>query len=749
MTPIQFHSIEEALAMPRSAHFRIAHDQGRFRAGDEQSFYSRIAPDPHLTFDVSNNAVLVNVGYDGSLKYVTVFRGDYRADPGKRWAGVWVYRDFTKYGPYSFALRLGDTEVEPAHSELPYTSSLLGNVFPITEFVCDGLSVTVLTYTPISRDGAVRPRGVVYGAFVRNDSDVQRSGSVVLPHTADDRNVASEPGEAGLRAFRSLPVRLLGREDTPADVPFELEPGESIWLPVLIHAYGEPVYEQVNDIGSVSWLSSTWSYFRSMTGTLRMPGDPFTAEFFERAVHQCIGCIGMDASGRVNGSNWGTYPPTTQVWMKDLYYSLLPLGMLEPDMFRRGMLWFSDYSVRPPGADYEGGVTHSLSNALSPVMMAGLYYACTGDRHFFAERRELVERLAFILEEVLRSRPDTNVWLFSSRFISDGLSYSDYHVGSNICAWYAFSSFARVLREAYGHKARADEYERIAEWIREAIDDKGTADGPFGRQYVEGVNRDGSVPWMGHEGEESDTTLMPFYGYLSYDDPVYKNYTRFAMTEHNPAYSPVTRGIKWGSTLDPLPVQATYPGYITGFANVVDRESMVGVDGWFTRIRQLTDVDGSIWWWPYASTTPKYGVPARFNITGKSGWASGLFVCLFVTQILGLSYDAPRRKLQFRPFSPSSNFTWHGFRLGHGRFSVGLTREPKRTEVRVTNENDHSVTVDLELAVEDDGPTRILANGREYGGTVTRGRFLGAATLKLTETLSPAEERVYTVGENG
>ena len=48
--------------------------------------------------------------------------------------------------------------------------------------------------------------------------------------------------------------------------------------------------------------------------------------------------------------------------------------------------------------------------------------------------------------------------------------------------------------------------------------------GPFGPQFIEGDFRDGHAPQMISDGEESDTTLMPYYGFLPYDDATYLNY---------------------------------------------------------------------------------------------------------------------------------------------------------------------------------------------------------------------------------
>lgn len=746
---IDFGTVKEALSQPKSRNFRISFKDGAYSAGDSVSFYSTIGPDEHLTYDISNNKVLVNMGYNGALKYVTIFREDYLCDTGHFWPGVWVNRDFTKYGPYSFTLRLGKEIIRLAECKWNYTTSLLGNIFPITEFTGDSLKATVLCYTPISGNGEIRPRGVIYGLFLENISDCRLGGSVLLPKMFSPDNVSANVTEAGLKCYSDLNMNLLDHYDKKTEVDFNLAPGQTIWVPALLYSYGDPTLKEIDSEGSLYWLNSTWSYFKSMTGDLIMQEDDFTAEFFERSIYQCYESIGMDGKGNINGSNWGSYPPTRQIWMKDMYYSYLPFFMLEPEFFKKGIIWFTEYSLRPKGVEFEGGVNHSISNALTPALMGGLYYTCTGDKDFFLQNPKVIERIKYILETLLETRKDKGVWLFTSKFISDGLSASDYHTGTNLCVWYSFKSFARILNEVYLEEKLSKYYNMIADRIREAIETHNIINGPFGKQYIEGTNSDGSVPWMGHEGEESDTTLMPLYGYLDYDNPVYKNYTQFAVSEHNAAYSPVTKGIKWGETLDPLPVPATFPGYITGFVNSVDAGTMAGENGYFTEIRKLTDVDGSLWWWPYRGQSGQlqYGKPMRMNITGKCGWAAGLFAGMFINQILGLRYDAPTTTLSFRPFSPSSSFTWNNLRLGSGNFSVSYLKQGNEIEVEITNHNDYNVILQLEIILQGSNDEKVYMNEKEYNKEIGKGQFLGMNTVKISEALLVQEKKKIRVIE--
>jgi hypothetical protein len=742
MTFTQFQTIKEALASPKSKQFWISCKDGKYEAGNETSFYSKLEPDEYLTYDISNNKVLVNVLYNGTIKYLTIYRSDYYCDTGHFWPGVWVHRDFTKYGPFAFSIQIGKEVFEPGSGKWPYRTSLLGNIFPISEYTGEQVKATVLTYTPISEDGETRPRGVIHGMLVENISNERIRGSVHLPKLFTKDNVPSKTIEAGLPCYRDVGMSLLDRPDKKMEVEMDLAPGQHLWVPVLLYAFGDPTLEEIEAKGSLGWLNSTWAFFKGMTGSLMMPEDDFEAEFFERCIQQCFELIGMDGDDQINGSNWGTYPPTMQTWMKDMYHSLLTMPLVEPSMAKKGILWFTKYCLRPKGAEFEGGASHSLGISLAPAILAGLYYTNSGDKAFFLQHPEIRERIQMILEDLLKTRADDSVWLFSGKFISDGPSIGDFHTGSNVLTWYAFKTSARILDEVYSETELAKDAQRIAEKIKDDLDRNNIIDGPYGKQYIEGKDVDGSIPWMAHDGEESDTTLMPFYGYLDYDDVAYRNFARFAMSEYNAAYSKVTRGISWGETPEALSVKATFPGYITGLANSTERASMMNEHGTMTEIRKLTDVDGSMWWWPYAGENPEYGKPARMNVAGKCGWAAGVFVGLFIDQFLGLKYDAPTKSLRFRPFSPASDFRWEDFKLGAGRFSAGYREYPGSVEAWITNQNPAGIRIRMELILKGKGEVKkVLVNEQESGILYSNGEFLNRKTvifeseLKIGETI--------------
>jgi hypothetical protein len=439
--------------------------------------------------------------------------------------------------------------------------------------------------------------------------------------------------------------------------------------------------------------------------------------------------------------------------MKDMGYTTLPFHALDPELCRRVLLWYLDKSVRRDGDKVfeghalRGGVTYSIANSLTPVVMAGLYYRTTADRAFFAAHPEVITTVRELLDELEQTRI-TGTYLFPSDWVSDGPARGDYHTGSNVVAWYSFSSAALLAGDILGDPALASRYAGLASKIAADIRESCIAAGPRGPQYTEGVFRDGR-PILDHDGEESDTTLMPFYGFTSYDDPAYQNHARVAMTAANRYYRPHTGGIEdstWMNPADNPGIHATFPGYITGLAGVRTAEEMNGPDGRLSIIRRLTDVDGSIWWWPYRYDT----VVRAFEISGvnvgKSGWAAAVFVMHFVSQVLGLRYDGCTRTLHFQPFSPASPFTWTGLRMGNAWFSAGCVPGDGFRECFVENLNPHGVDARVSVILPAGaGAREISVDGSRTGVRPEAGTFFDSDTVTVALELAPRARRVVRV----
>lgn len=209
-----------------------------------------------------------------------------------------------------------------------------------------------------------------------------------------------------------------------------------------------------------------------------------------------------------------------------------------------------------------------------------------------------------------------------------------------------------------------------------------------GLQFLTDVNHDGTITLRMHDGEESDTTLLKYYGYEAGDRTTH--YGQFSSSDENPTYSKLSRGIKWGNQSG-----ATFPGYISILNGADNVENWSGENGRFKELERLADLDGSWWWWPYKVGAPT-GDVTRMNSCGKCGWASGIFYILFITEFLGINYDAPNKHLTIHPKEFIGNFFWEDFHIGESRFDIKVTDQ----HIHITNKNNYSITVNQHAVKE-------------------------------------------------
>lgn len=739
--------------------FNVTVENGHYSTTNEESYYGKKLPDETFSYDVSNNKVLANLDEFGTVKLISFYRNSYIADDIP---GVWVCKDFGQAGPLSFGLEVDGKKISLKTGELKAESDLMDNLFPRVVFTGKEYQATILAYAPVSRDGKERMRAIIYGIYVENKADKVLEGRVILPEFSPDRNAA----KSDYFTMPEVSGKAIECEVKDKAVEFCLLQETGIWVPVILYAPGENEdVKEIEDKGSIFWFQETNAYFRNILGRLSMPEDEMTASIFERAVYQGISSVGMNRSGEVSGSNWGTFPTTKQIWMKDMFYSYLPLSILYPSYFKQGCLWFLENGIRPQGARYQGGIAHSLSNSLTSVLMGGIYYETTGDKEFFLkERPDVFPRFKEILEEVCRMQTDECA-LISTIWISDALALGKYHTGSNVCAWKAFSAMSKIAEKVYENQTLAKEYKEKSDAIYRDIEKYMTIDGKYGKQYLEGIGglteeektsyalnhydveyvdqakvfypdiiEGDKVNLVMHDGEESDTTLMPFYGYKSYDDEIIRNYARFTASTENPTWGTECRGIKWGHESG-----ATFPGYSTAFLGVVDKESMNGERGYMRELKRLADLDGSWWWWPY-KVAAKTGDVVRLNCCGKCGWASGVFASTLMTQILGITFDGSERKLSFRPFSPGSSFHWENAPIGIGKFDFSYEAGEERKMVKVLNKSSFPVKTDFEVLTEN----TLICGKTKKAIACQEGTFLGKRTAKFSCIIKPGEEVILS-----
>ncbi len=722
---------EGFLSGPQAKSFWIEQRDGHKRTGDALSRFATNTDYRELTFDIGNNKVLANVGMHGEIKTLTIYRDSYRAacNPAGGWPGVWLAKDNSSFGPYAYALEAGGATNDLAKVDWDFHTGLLDNLFPLTELrdPQHRFTVKLIIYAPVTADGGQRLRGVIYGLLLANQSSNTLTGAVVLP-----RLFASGRDKGNLSWAQFDPFDFeIGRADAPSftrRVPFDLAPGGRLWVPTVLYMPGEPTMTEVNQRGSCQWLEETHQYFRHLLGRLTTPADPFIGEFAERQVMQAFWAMAMSGTDTLAGSNWGSYPATRQIWAKDCFYSCLPFMARDPALARKMILWFDEFGVRQPGEVVAGGLNHSISLSVASLVLAAHYYDQTGDAEFFHKHPEFKGKWTKLLEALLASRQDPGVWLFPTRYISDGRLDCDWHCGSNVAVWRALDGWARLLREAYGDTATADHFTQAAARVQAAIRAKMVISGPFGPQFIEGVNRDGTVPRQTSDGEESDTTLMPFYGFLPYDDATYLHYMQFSMSTNNVQYVAATRSINWGSG-----VPATAPGYNKGLCAAVEREALFGEQGYFTEIRRVTDTDGSVPWWPYQNSQR---LAVRRAYPGKAGWFAGGFDTVFKSRFLGVSYDAPKHIFHFAPLASTGAFEWQDLPMGAEVFTVSFQPGAEGAQATFQNSTRHAVTLQVRLPARQAG-ARLLANDRVMTGA--HARYLEQEVVDATVPVAAGE----------
>ena len=687
--------LADLLMQPAEPLFRFRRCGDDISFGDSHSGYQNSPVDDRLTFDVSNNHCLINQGVNGALQQCAFYEASHAVDHA--WPGLWVQAERKRSSACQYRFTLEGVEMQPGSSAVPVETSYIDGSIPVTNFRHGQTQISIFSFAPMSADGSQALRLGVYGAWVVNK--------------------ASEP----IRFVASFPRTELvttwfldGASVGHSTHAIDLDPGQGVELITCVQPHGdEEALAALRGQSTAAWLEQTIEYYRRLTGQLEMPEDPFTAALMKRSLIQCANCITLDPDGEISVVNFGAFPAGKGVNIKDSIYPFYPLAATNPGLVQKGIRYLLRHGVRPKGsvshtlgweyegktsATYAGGISHSLGNTVGGIMLAGLYYRATADHSYFQSQPWIKQRINELLLAVIPTREDPDIWLFPSIFISDGYSLGDYHTGSNICAWFAFTWAARIIGEVYADPELSAYYQGIAAQIHAAILERCVIEGPFGVMFNEGMTKEGIAPFLYHDGEETDTTLSGFYDFLSMDDPRLQRFIRFAFTEHNPGFHQQSKGIIWQRYGDDAPIQpfgvinsyATFPSYITRLAGCSDEESMVGSDGAMTLIRSLTDANGALWWWPYSERADDSVLQRQ---PGQCGWATAVLVALLQSDFFGIKYCAPERLLTFQPFSPSSSYRWKGIRFGASVFDASFARSADGFAARLSNPNNHSIRV--------------------------------------------------------
>jgi len=645
-----------------------------------------------LSFDVSNNAVLANLDEHGFVRRMAVSSGLIPVyETGL--PGVFVNKDFQ-----SVEGRIGvDVSLADGRAIEHEDADLLDNLIPRVTARSGQVTVTKVAFAPV-RSGR-SPRGILLLVDIVNGGDEDVTVTAELVSAAAPVAGSTNPEARFL---------VVDGEAERADAVQELHvaAGASVNLAaavVLSEQDDAQEWEALAGTPPLEALEETLRHLRRRYGRLSIPEAPYYAELFERSAELArqVSLIGPD--GRLAGSFWGSDAnDRPDVWMLDLYYSAFPLAQLDPQLCRTTINLFVDYGL-PPAAwgnyaaadeghplDDVDAVSHSVGNATAALALAGAHLAANGDVGTFADDSAFLDYGIRVVELLFASRRDGEA-LFPSIFISDGPSRGDFHTGSNIKAWFAISSMARILASVPEQRERAAAWAAEAERIRLAIIELCRGRSVRGAEYFEGVNRDGS--WvLGHDGEETDLTLASVYGFTDIDDEGILNHAARAFTRANPYYVPETGGVSW---LDFRFHGPTFPAYIHALAAADSEAALLPP---LEAIRARTDLDGSVWWWPHLHEETD---PARvLRGPGKCGWAAGALVAKFVHDVVGLRVEAAANRLRFAPFSPWS-FSWKDARVGAFEIAVSYQADSASRTASVRNEGATELEAEIEVLLPD------------------------------------------------
>jgi hypothetical protein len=682
-----------------------------------QSFYNEATEhSSELSFDVSNSQISASIDRSGDIRRACICCGVEALPAEKIKGGVYCTKRLLYGGPWITrpvieGIDLSKTQVDVA---------LIENLLPLFSQTAGDIHIQTLVFAPIDpRDEAHSPRSLLQVTLIQNSGNVAQTAKFsnaegVPAHSAAISDLHDglswhandsfvEKLNQALVAYIQLDSNQIAKKlDEASAITIHVAP-HSVEMLTCALILTETKREQDETLArlaskSVSrWLEDTLDARQAAYGSLSIPQDTFVAESMVRFAELARQSALRSGDGRFSGGFLGSDVDVTPVnWTRDAYYSMLAMSIFDTrlcaDSIPYFLKWGQPSQTTGPGRSRfpdAAPISQSLSNSVSGLSLAAAYYRSTGDIAFFLSRPEILEEAKRILSAVSASRRYAPM-LFPSLYFSDGEARGDFHTGSNVAAWFAYKGMARITSEAYGDEGLAHEWSTIADAIKDALSSHCTGDSTVGRRFFEGANTDGTFI-LGHDGEESETTLMPFYGFCQSDDSRLLNHAALAMTTQNPLYSPALDAIwwfnaKWSS--------ATFPGWITALAGASDEQEL---QNRLDRIRSLIDLDGSPWWWPYPYDSKERSRVLRADVARKCGWGAAVYLCRFIHDVLGLSADAPSRTVNFSPFTPWRTFAWKDAKLGAMKFDVAFDNNDREVSATIVNHNPHpySTTVTL------------------------------------------------------
>jgi len=210
---------------------------------------------------------------------------------------------------------------------------------------------------------------------------------------------------------------------------------------------------------------------------------------------------------------------------------------------------------------------------------------------------------------------------------SDDACRYGYLVPSNMFAVVVLRYLQEIGREVLNDERFVQSAASLAEEIDRGIREFAVCDHPeFGRIYAYECDGMGRVVWM-DDANVPSLLSIPYLGYASADDPVYRNTRKFVLSRHNPYYyeGSAARGI--GSPHTP-------PGYVWHIAIAMEGLTADDPESKRRQLRLMVDTDGGTGMMHegFDANDPKRFTRAWFS------WANMMF-CELVLDVCGIRIE--------------------------------------------------------------------------------------------------------------
>ena len=677
----------------------------------------------NILFDISNNRIQASFNEKGGLISTCIIKDIMYLTDSNHLPGVQNTRSFYQVDSLSLFFIAGKDSIMLDTCKFVQVD-MVNHLFPKFIYRLKNFHIEMIAFAPLNESYSTSPQTIILLIKIENlsSNDLtcainflynKRNDTIFYAFSQPEKPVFVESGKI---TYNSLAVSI-GKDEQDLNQQIRF----------------------ISKADHAEMFNQTLSLLESSTGELSIPDEPFYAELFVRAKELCRQC-GLYQDSVTWGGGWlgsdHSIWQKNKVWTKDNYYQILPLCITEPLICKDAIPFFLNRSV-PPFA-YGGRknrfpntsrITHSLGNAMIPFMLAGVYYKSTADQDYFTNYPALLDSAFSMFDHIKTTALVDSISLYPSTQVSDGIAGGDFHTGSNVCLWYAITTMSVLAEDVYQKPALAQEWKQWADKIKQDIEKYCVTDGLFGKQFVEVVNLDGSI-FPGHDGEESDVSLMPFYDFTSADDERLVHFSKLVLHESNPLYSKKLDGIWW---YDQQWFPITSPGWVSALSGADTEQAL---SDYLHKLRLRTDVDGSFWWW-----TNKYGETDPANVTRleggapKCGWAAGAYICHFVHDIIGLDVNNIKREVDFKPFVPWNSFNWKGYRSGNSTFDIAYNKSDQEITASITNLNETGYDLHAELMIPSGKKiSGVMVNGKQKHEFITAERF-GITSVILKEQL--------------